>query len=104
MRCGKRFANGRQAARGLAVGLLWLSLPATGAAADVLPIAAVRALPAETLADRPEVRIRGVVTFRGNTELIVQDDTAGMYVHFRGAAQSGRIARSMALPQALPDC
>jgi signal transduction histidine kinase len=89
MRCGKRFANGRQAARGLAVGLLWLSLPATGAAADVLPIAAVRALPAETLADRPEVRIRGVVTFRGNTELIVQDDTAGMYVHFRGAAQSG---------------
>jgi signal transduction histidine kinase len=89
MRCGKRFANGRQAARGLAVGLLWLSLPAMGAAADVLPIATVRALPAEVLAARPEVRIRGVVTFRGNTELIVQDDTAGLGVHFPGAAASG---------------
>ncbi len=73
---------------GLVFGLL--SLPSPGAAAaDLLPIAAVRALPAEALADRPEVRIRGVVTFRGNTELIVQDDTGGLYVHFRGAAQSG---------------
>ena len=58
-------------------------------AADLLPIGEVRALSAEVLAGRPEVRIRGVVTFRGKTELIVQDDTAGLGVHFPGAAASG---------------
>ena len=67
-----------------------LSLPSPGAAAaELLPIGEVRALSAEVLAGRPEVRIRGVVTFRGNTELIVQDNTAGLGVHFPGAAASG---------------
>ena len=74
--------------------LLWqgLSGPAASGqalAADLLPIGEVRALSAEVLAGRPEVRIRGVVTFRGKTELIVQDDTAGLGVHFPGAAASG---------------
>jgi signal transduction histidine kinase len=79
---------------GLVGSLLWqgLSGPAASGqalAADLLPIGEVRALSAEVLAGRPEVRIRGVVTFRGKTELIVQDDTAGLGVHFPGAAASG---------------
>jgi len=69
--------------------LLWQGSSGRGEAADLLPIGEVRSLSAEALAGRPEVRIRGVVTFRGNTELIVQDDTAGLGVHFPGAAASG---------------
>jgi len=79
----------RLALASLVGGLLWQASSGPAAAADLLPIGEVRALSGEVLASRPEVRIRGVVTFRGNTELIVQDDTAGLGVHFPGAAASG---------------
>jgi len=84
-----RCSGSRLALVSLVGSLLWQASSGPAAAADLLTIGAVRALSGDALASRPEIRIRGVVTFRGNTELIVQDDTAGLGVHFPGAAASG---------------
>jgi signal transduction histidine kinase len=89
MRETRKNVGGHLVALGLLLVALGLNLAGPALAADLLPIGRVRSLPAEVLAARPEVRIRGVVTFRGNTELIVQDETAGLGVHFPGAAASG---------------
>ena len=61
----------------------------------IQPIAVVRSLPVAELATNPPVRIRGVVTLRGESTVVIQDDTAGIYVNFpfardRGVRTDGR--------------
>jgi signal transduction histidine kinase len=51
-------------------------------AADLQPIAVVRSLPVAELATNPPVRIRGVVTLRGESHIVIQDETAGVFVNF----------------------
>jgi signal transduction histidine kinase len=58
-------------------------------AADLQPIAVVRSLPVAEVATNPPVRIRGVVTFRGSGHIVLQDDTAGIYVNFGFARDRG---------------
>jgi signal transduction histidine kinase len=58
-------------------------------AADLQPIAAVRSLPVAELATNPPVRIRGVVTIRGDGHVVIQDDTAGIYVNLGFARDRG---------------
>jgi signal transduction histidine kinase len=61
----------------------------TGTAADLQPIAAVRSLPVAELASNPPIRIRGVVTLRVENSIVIQDDTAGIYVNFDFARKRG---------------
>jgi len=58
-------------------------------AGEIQPIAVVRSLPVAELATNPPVRIRGVVTFRGDGHVVIQDDTAGIYVNFGFARDRG---------------
>ena len=62
---------------------------------EIQPIAVVRSLPVAELATNPPVRIRGVVTLREEGTVVIQDDTAGIYVNFafahnRGVRTDGR--------------
>jgi signal transduction histidine kinase len=61
----------------------------TDTAADVQPIAEVRSLPVAELATNPPIRIRGVVTLRDVNSIVIQDDTAGIYVNFDFARKRG---------------
>ena len=61
----------------------------TGTAADIQPIAEVRSLPVAELATNPPIRIRGVVTLRGVNSIVIQDNTAGIYVNFDFARKRG---------------
>jgi len=61
----------------------------TDAAADIQPIAEVRSLPVAELATNPPIRIRGVVTLRDVNWIVIQDDTAGIYVNFDFARKRG---------------
>ncbi|MEI8229454.1 MAG: hypothetical protein WCH77_14485, partial [Planctomycetota bacterium] len=65
------------------------ALPAAAPASDIQPIAAVRSLPVAELAANPPVRIRGVVTLLAESHVIIQDDTAGIYVNFAFAHDRG---------------
>jgi signal transduction histidine kinase len=71
----------------LACALLVACCPAR--AADLQPIAVVRSLPVAELATNPPVRIRGVVTLRSDEHVVIQDDTAGIYVNFGFAHDRG---------------
>lgn len=53
------------------------------------PIAEVRSLPVAELATNPPIRIRGVVTLRVGDSIVIQDDTAGIYVNFGFARTRG---------------
>ncbi len=67
-------------------------LVAAHAASDVgltRPIGEVLDLPLEAVQREPEVRIRGVVTYGGGLNMIVQDDTDGIYVDAGKAVQRG---------------
>jgi signal transduction histidine kinase len=57
-------------------------------AADLQPIADIRALPTEELAKHPAIHIRGVVTWSDHN-FIMQDGSAGIYVNFVFAEQLG---------------
>ena len=61
----------------------------TGTAAELQPIAEVRSLPVAELATNPPIRIRGVVTLRDVNSIVIQDDTAGIYVNFDFARKRG---------------
>ena len=54
----------------------------TDSALDLQPIAVVRSFPFAELATNPPVRIRGVVTLRGESHIVIQDETAGIFVNF----------------------
>ena len=56
---------------------------------EIQPIAVVRSLPVAKLATNPPVRIRGVVTLRDESTVVIQDDTAGIYVNFAFAHDRG---------------
>ena len=56
---------------------------------EIQPIAVVRSLPVAELATNPSVRIRGVVTLRDESTVVIQDDTAGIYVNFAFAHDRG---------------
>ncbi len=56
---------------------------------EIQPIAVVRSLPVAKLATNPPVRIRGVVTLRDEGTVVIQDDTAGIYVNFPFARDRG---------------
>lgn len=56
---------------------------------EIQPIAVVRSLPVAKLATNPPVRIRGVVTLRDEGTVVIQDDTAGIYVNFAFARDRG---------------
>ena len=56
---------------------------------EIQPIAVVRSLPVAELATNPPVRIRGVVTLRDESTVVIQDDTAGIYVNFAFAHDRG---------------
>ena len=56
---------------------------------EIQPIAVVRSLPVAELATNPPVRIRGVVTLREEGTVVIQDDTAGIYVNFAFAHDRG---------------
>jgi signal transduction histidine kinase len=58
-------------------------------AGEIQPIAVVRSLPVAELATNPPVRIRGVVTLRSDEHVVIQDDTAGIYVNFGFAHDRG---------------
>ena len=58
-------------------------------AGEIQPIAMVRSLPVAELATNPPVRIRGVVTLRDESIIVIQDDTAGIYVNFAFARDRG---------------
>lgn len=65
------------------------ALVATATAPDLQPIAVVRSLPVAELETNPPVRIRGVVTIRSAEHVVIQDDTAGIFVNFRFARDRG---------------
>ena len=70
------------------VGLAAVGPPALPAV-PLKSILELRSLPTEVLLQLPEARVRGVVTFRGNAHIVLQDDTAGIYVDFATAARNG---------------
>jgi hypothetical protein len=61
----------------------------TDSALALQPIAVVRSFPFAELATNPPVRIRGVVTLRDESTVVIQDDTAGIYVNFAFAHDRG---------------
>ena len=56
------------------------------ATADVTPIAEVKGLGPQEFLAHPPFRIRGVVTWRGNDQIVVQDETTAIFCH-RSAAE-----------------
>jgi len=77
--------------------IAWLSL-SVAAIAEVQPIAALRGLPVTELQKHPPIHIRGVVTLRAADILVLQDDTAGIYVNFGLARARGIWADSAQVP------
>jgi signal transduction histidine kinase len=86
--------------------LVWLGLALPAACLPPASVAAspepelplqriidVQRLPAEALGSTLPVRVRGVVTFRGEAKIVIQDETGGIVVDFAAAAQMGLWAK-----------
>jgi signal transduction histidine kinase len=72
----------------------------TDTALDIQPIAEVRSLPVAELATNPPIRIRGVVTLQASNSIVIQDDTAGIYVNF-GFARERDVWSGDVIPDAV---